>query len=151
MVSGDSGANAFDLARLERELPEMAKRHPEIAAIWMFGSAIRNALRFDSDVDVALLFEKGAVDRDRILATFAARLESLTTPYRVDAVDLAEQGVIFAHEVLCTGKLVFEADPDRRADFESTTCVRAFDFRPTHDLAVRGQREGLLRRLEQRR
>jgi hypothetical protein len=26
--------------------------------------------------------------------------------------------------------------------------VRAFDFKPTHDLAVRGQRDGILRRLD---
>jgi uncharacterized protein YutE (UPF0331/DUF86 family) len=46
-----------------------------------------------------------------------------------------------------TGRLVYEADADRRIDFESTTCVRAFDFLPTHELSVRGQREGLLRRM----
>jgi len=108
---------------------------------------VRGALRFDSDVDVAVLFANGATCRDGALAAFAARLEAFTSPYHVDAVDLGEQGVIFAHEVLCTGRLVFEADRERRVDFVSTTCVRAFDFRPTHELAVRGQREGLLRRL----
>jgi hypothetical protein len=49
--------------------------------------------------------------------------------------------------VLCNGSLAYEADRDRRVDFASETCVRAFDFRPTHELAVRGQKEGLLRRL----
>ncbi|HEX5053008.1 MAG TPA: nucleotidyltransferase domain-containing protein [Planctomycetota bacterium] len=151
MVSGKSGAPAIDLEAFARELPPVASRHPEIVAVWIFGSAVRGALRFDSDFDVAVLFAAGTQARDQVLAAFAARLEALTVPFPVDAVDLAEQGVIFAHEVLCTGRLVFEADRERRARFEATTCVRAFDFLPTHELAVRGQREGLLRRLEQRR
>lgn len=147
----DTSGTTIDLERVARELQPVARRHPEIVAVWIFGSAVRGALRFDSDVDVAVLFAKGTAARDQVLAAFAARLETVTTPYLVDAVDLAAQGVIFAHEVLCTGKLVFEADRERRADFESSTCVRAFDFLPTHELAVRGQREGLLRRLEQSR
>ena len=147
MVPVRSGTTAIDLERFARELQPVASRHAEIAAVWVFGSAVRGALRFDSDVDIAVLFAKGAAACDEVLAAFAARLEALTSPYPVDGVDLAEQGVIFAHGVLCTGKLVFEADRERRIDFESSTCVRAFDFGPTHELAVRGQREGLLRRL----
>lgn len=144
-------APAIDLERLGRELQSVASRDPAIVAVWIFGSAVRGVLRFDSDVDVAVLFAPGTAARDESLAAFAARLEAFTTPYPVDAVDIAEQGVIFAHEVLCSGKLVFEADRARRADFESRTCLLAFDFKPTHEMAVRGQREGLLRRLGQSR
>ncbi len=150
-MSGSSENTSIDLDRFARELQPIASNHPEIVAVWVFGSAVRGALRFDSDVDVAVLFAKGVATRNKVLAAFAARLEALTSPYPVDAVDLAEQGVIFAHQVLCTGRLVFEADRERRADVESSTCVRAFDFLPTHELAVRGQREGLLRRLGQAR
>ena len=150
-MSDKPGATAIDLDRFARELHHIARRQPEIVAVWIFGSAVRGTLRFDSDVDVAVLFAPGTVDRGQALAAFAARLEAFTSPYHVDAVDIAEQCVIFAHEVLCTGKLVFEGDRARRAAFESYTCVRAFDFIPTHEMAVRGQREGLLRRLGQSR
>jgi hypothetical protein len=85
-----------------------------------------------------------------ILAEVAARFEASTAPYPVDAVDLEAQSVIFAHRVLCEGRRVYEADRDRRVDFESRTAVWAFDSRPTHELAVRGQREGILRRLASR-
>jgi len=146
-----SDAAVFDIDRFAEDLRTLASKAPEVAAVWLFGSAVRGALRFDSDVDVAVLFRRGVEDRDRLLASFGARLEKFTTPYPVDAVDLAAQGVIFAHAVLTTGRRVYDADRDQRVDFESRTCVRAFDFRPTHDLAVRGQREGIQRRLRELR
>jgi predicted nucleotidyltransferase len=31
-------------------------RWPSVAAAWLFGSAVRGELRFDSDVDVGVLF-----------------------------------------------------------------------------------------------
>jgi predicted nucleotidyltransferase len=149
MASRRAEPARLDLEKFACELQPVVARHPEIAAVWIFGSALRGQLRFDSDVDVAVLFRKNtAVDRDLVLAELGARLEALASPYPVDAVDLGAQGVIFAHGVLCTGRRVYEADRDWRVDFESTTCVRAFDFKPTHDLAVRGQRDGILRRLD---
>jgi predicted nucleotidyltransferase len=150
VTTDDPDEPALDLERVIRELQPLATRHAGIAAVWIFGSAVRGELRFDSDVDIAVLFRPDATMRDTALAELSARLEAFTSPYPVDAVDLGEQGVIFAHEVLCTGKLAYVAHDDYRVQFESSTCVRAFDFRPTYELALRGQREGLLRRLEQR-
>ncbi len=149
LLSHDPGP--LDSGRLARDLKPIAQCYPEVAALWIFGSAARNELRSDSDVDVGVLFNRSANGKGRILAELGARLESLTAPYPVDAVDLEAQGVIFAHRALCDGRLIYEADTDRRVDFESTTCVRAFDFLPTHELSVRGQREGLLRRMDRER
>jgi uncharacterized protein len=142
---------SIDLDGLGRAIASMTNRYPQIAAVWVFGSAVRSALRFDSDIDVAVLFAIGASDRDTTLADFAARLETHTSPFPVDAVDLGNQGVMFAHEVLRTGRLVHEADRECRIDFEWKTAVRAFDFAPTHALAMRWQEQGLLRRLGERR
>ena len=146
-----SDTAVFDIDRFAGDLQALASKTPELSAVWIFGSAVRGALRFDSDVDVAVLFRRGVQDRDRLLASFGARLETFSAPYPIDAVDLEVQGVIFAHEVLSNGRRVHEADRDQRVDFESRTCVRAFDFRPTHDLAVRGQRQGIQRRIRELR
>jgi hypothetical protein len=53
----------------------------------------------------------------------------------VDIVLLESQGPIFCHKVLEEGKLIYEADAERRVDFVSETCVRYFDFLPTYELA----------------
>ena len=125
-------------------------RYPQIAAAWLFGSAGRGALRHDSDVDVGLLLrnkrDTGA-DHYLMLGDLAARLESATAPHPVDIVLLEPQGPIFCHEVLCDGRLLCEPGRERRIQFESETVSRALDFRPTYELALRGQAEGLRRRL----
>lgn len=144
----------LDLDELARGMQPILAEHPEVAAAWVFGSAARGELRFDSDVDVGILLrERGATvhAHDRLLAALAARFEALTSPYPVDVVLLEPQGPIFCHQVLLEGRLIYDADPERRVDFVSDTLVRAFDFRPTHELAVRGQAEGILRRLKERR
>lgn len=125
-------------------------RYPEIAAAWVFGSAARQELRADSDIDIGLLLRtKGetAEDHYEMLGDLAARLESVTAPHPIDVVLLEPQGPIFAHEALCDGKLICEPDPERRIQFEADTVARAIDFRPTYELALSGQAHGLRRRL----
>ncbi len=133
-----------------RGVQPILARQADLAAVWLFGSVIRGALRFDSDVDFAFLFRLGVASPQLRLASIGAQLETATAPFPVDAVDLGTQGVIFAHRVLCEGRLIHETDRERRIDFTWKTCVRAFDFQPTHDLAIRSQREGILRRLTRR-
>lgn len=55
---------------------------------------------------------------------------------------------MFCHEVLLTGLRIYEADPDRRVDFESETMVRAWDERHTREWANRVDFESLRERLK---
>jgi predicted nucleotidyltransferase len=144
----------IDLDELARGMQPILEEHPEVAAAWVFGSAVRGELRFDSDVDVGILLgERGATAHQhyRLLAALAARIEALTSPHPVDVVLLEPQGPIFCHQALLEGRLVYDADHERRVDFVSDTLVHTFDFRPTHELAVKGQGEGILRRLKEPR
>jgi predicted nucleotidyltransferase len=143
-----------DPAELARRMRPILAAWEPLAAAWLFGSASRGALRQDSDVDVGLLLRDpcaSAADHYLGLADLAARLESITAPRRVDLVLLEPQGPIFCHRALCEGRLICEPDRERRIAFEAQTVVRALDFLPTHELAVRGQAEGLLRRLRRGR
>lgn len=86
-----------------------------------------------------------------MLGALAARLETATAPHPVDVVLLEPQGPIFAHEALIDGRLIIENDRERRIEFEARTVSNAIDFRPTWELARRGQLEGLRRRLRELR
>jgi predicted nucleotidyltransferase len=118
-----------------------------VAAAWLFGSAARNVMRADSDVDVGIVFDAHLIPpmRSALLADLASRLESATVPHPVDIVALDEQGPVFVHHALRDGKRIVVNDEERRVDFESDALVRYFDFKPTWDLAAREQPEGMRR------
>lgn len=127
---------------------------PQVAAAWVFGSEARGQARPDSDLDIGLLFERRgdtALDHDREIRTIAARLEALAPGRPIDLVVLESQGPIFRHRVLVEGRLVYDADPERRIDFESESSVRYFDWRPTHEFADRHAVQGMRDWLEKRK
>jgi len=121
-----------------------------IAVAWLFGSAARDQMRADSDVDVAVLLARdlpGAA-RNTVLADIASRLESTTAPHPVDVVDLEAQGHVFVHRALQDGHRIVVHDEERRVDFESDALVRYLDFKPTWDLAANEQVGGMRRWLQ---
>ena len=61
--------------------------------------------------------KQAAVDHWEDLLTLAHRLESLWPDRRLDLVVLGHQGPLFCHQVLLEGRLLYDADPDRRVDF----------------------------------
>jgi uncharacterized protein len=129
-----------DVRSRDRAIAAVMASYPEVAASWLFGSEARGEARPDSDVDVALLLRergKTAADVYRLLGSIAADLEQVAPGRRIDLVLLDQQGPVFQHRVLLEGRLVYDADPDRRVDFESDSYVRYFDFLPTHRLAQR--------------
>lgn len=122
----------------------------DVAVGYVFGSVSRGQDRFDSDLDVGVVLQEGITLGGVDAAKLAAAISRQTGFESVDVVDLAAQGSIFAHDVLCDAALVYEADPSRRVDFESETFSRAFDFRPTYEIATSGKISALRRWLEER-
>jgi hypothetical protein len=140
-----------DAAGLDAGIAKVMQRVPDVVAAWVFGSEARGEARPDSDLDVGVLVRgrnPSALDWYARLATIAALLEELVPGRMVDVVLLEPQGPIFCHRVLSEGRLVYDADPKRRVDFESATYVRYFDFLPTWKLAQKHAAEGIRRRLE---
>ena len=127
------------MTQLEHDIARVMARFPEVAAAWLFGSQIRGEARPDSDVDVGLVLKHRKVSAREVLpllGKLAAELESVAPGHPIDLTLLEQQGPIFQHEVLRTGRLVWDADPERRVDFESDAYVRYFDFLPTHRIAT---------------
>lgn len=111
---------------------------PALAAAWVFGSMGRGDAREDSDLDVAILLkdrQATALTQRRALQDLAARLEQ-ASGRPVDLVVLGLHDPIIAHRVLREGRLVLDADPERRIDFTSDVLARYLDWAPFYHRAA---------------
>ncbi len=120
------------------ELRRTLRGDPLVAAAWLFGSASRDALREDSDVDVALILrnpEDSAASRRRELADLAARCEArLGRP--IDVVVLGLHDPVIAHRVLSEGTLLVDDDRARRVQFTTDVVARYLDWAPLYEAAA---------------
>jgi predicted nucleotidyltransferase len=115
-------------APLEQTIADTCRAHPDVAAVYLFGSVARGAARPDSDVDVAVLFTHAPPHRlNSPRFELAGELErALGAP--VDLVVLNDAPADLAVRVLRTGTLVLERDASSRIAFEVRTRNEAFDL-----------------------
>lgn len=118
---------------------------PEIAAAYAFGSRVSGRPLPFSDLDLAFVSRKDAgLAEDPLLAErLTARIAAeLRTSVEVDGHLAARLPLNVRGRVVTEGVLLYEADPERRVDFETSTRRLYFDFLP---FIERDAREALLR------
>jgi len=103
-----SGQHAVDPSSLELAV-ELLRGVPEICAAYLHGSAARDELRSDSDIDLALLLHPGVEFSPAIRLDLGARLESIFQR-PVDLGFLATCKLVFCKEVICSGRILFTRD-----------------------------------------
>ncbi len=104
---------------------------PGIAAVYLFGSVARGTARADSDVDVAVLYEKDPPPTlEGLPLDLEGDLERLLG-LAVDVVALNRAPVDLVHRVLRDGLLVVDADRQARILFEVKARNEYFDLLPT--------------------
>jgi predicted nucleotidyltransferase len=101
----------------DRRIAELLGRAvPELLAIYRFGSTARKAERPGSDVDIAVL----AATRLPAAGRHAAQ-EALAEALRrdVDLIDLLSVPTVLRMQVVSTGVLIADRDPQGRRSFET--------------------------------
>ena len=91
---------------------------PELVAVYRFGSSATGTQGPDSDIDLAVLSPGRLAPRARfdLQEDIAAALRR-----PVDLVDLRAASSVMAIQVVSTGELLFDADPEARGRFEDFT------------------------------
>ena len=130
------------LERIRKAVGRAVTGVPEIAAIYLYGSQVSGKALPISDVDLALVLSVDAIPDDPLLAErVAVRVaEELETSLEVDAHVVDSLPLAVLGRVVTTGILLFERDPSRRVEFETSTRRLYFDFLP---FLERDAREGL--------
>ena len=105
-------------------------RHPDVIAVYLFGSIARGDHTEASDIDVAVLLDR---DPPRTLAGLRFDLKAdlegrLGQP--VDLVVINHATADFVHHVLRDGRLLIDRDPSARATFEVRMRNIFFDLQP---------------------
>jgi predicted nucleotidyltransferase len=116
------------------KLKNLFKDYPYIASAYLFGSQASGKTKPMSDVDIAILLKEDAPKGRELIHEedyLAYKIAKALGVKEVDLIDLNSQGLIFKHNILRTGKLIYDADPRFRISFEMRVISEFCDFEPT--------------------
>ncbi|MBI4513706.1 MAG: nucleotidyltransferase domain-containing protein [Gemmatimonadetes bacterium] len=125
----------IDLERVRGALSRVLRDVAEVAAAYAYGSRVGGRALPLSDLDLAFVLAAGAARDDALFAErLAARLASeLGTAAEIDAHVAEDLPLPVRGRIVTQGVLVYERDPARRVEFETSTRRLYFDFLPFLD------------------
>lgn len=97
---------------------ERFAREPSLVAVWIFGSAVSDRLREDSDVDFALHYKPGTKLDWSAFGELAWDLEDVLGR-KADLGRLNSRNLIYAVQAFQTGRLLYAADEQAAMAFAS--------------------------------
>jgi predicted nucleotidyltransferase len=108
-------------ADIETVIIDVVAGEPRVLAAYLLGSFVRDSLRRDSDIDLALLLMPGqtmtAIERAELGASLAFRIGR-----DVDVGLISSHNLVYAHQVAFTGRRIFSRDVGR-TDHDMTTLL----------------------------
>ncbi len=132
------------------KLKAIFKDYPYIASVYLFGSHASGKVSPMSDLDIAILLKDDAPKGRELIHEedyLSYRIASALKVKEVDLTGLNRQRLIFVHNVLKTGRLIYDADPDFRIRFVARVISYYCDFEPTLRFMDNYYFEGYKRRL----
>lgn len=133
-----------------KKLEDIFKNYPFIASAYLFGSHALGKSGPMSDVDIAVLLKDEApIGRELIHEEdfLSYRIAKILGTKEVDLIGLNSQGLVFQHNVLRTGRLIYDADSAFRIKFETRVIANFCDFEPTLRFIEKYHHQGRIERL----
>lgn len=132
------------------KLKDILGDYSYIASAYLFGSHVSGKATSESDVHIAILLKENAPKGKELLHEedyLAYRAAMMLGVKEVDLIDLNSKGIVFQHNVLRTGVLIYDGDPAFRIKFETEVIIRFCDFEPTLRYIERLQLQSRIERL----
>ena len=120
-------------SKLRRDLPRILEHQP-VSLAYLFGSVTTGRMNPFSDVDIALLVDKGLspLEMLKLLLRIQLELADQCDISNADVRIINDAPLVFRGRVVCDGLLVYSRDEQERIEFEVATRLRYFDYQPVH-------------------
>lgn len=131
------------------EIGSIFENYDYIAAAYLFGSQVRGTNNILSDLDIAILLKENSPPgltllNEKLLLEY--KIQSHFKVNQVDLVELNSQGLVFQHNIIKRGELIYDNDSQFRKRFETKVILDYCDFQPTLRLIEKYHLQGRLRR-----
>lgn len=115
---------------VKEQIIQYFENKPEIAAVYLYGSQVKDYARENSDIDLAVLVNdrKSFSGFDIPQTRYTYDLEKLTGQ-KVEVQDLGLAPVDFAFKVISEGEILIGLDSKERVDFEEKILRVYFDMK----------------------
>jgi len=110
------------------ELTNIFCTFPEIIAVYMFGSYLKNK-ELARDMDLAVLLKHPADCEVEIYMDLYPRLAQVLSPLEPDLLFLHTASLPVRFEVIATGEVIYSSDDQLRTDFEYLLSGEYLDFK----------------------
>jgi predicted nucleotidyltransferase len=106
-----------------------------ILAVYLFGSAVEGITTVRSDIDIGIVFEspKNLKDTRSLYNTLYSKISKVFKPTfqrKLDIVFLQNASVTLQYNAITSGRLIYEKDPVKRANYEEKVVNQYMDFKP---------------------
>ncbi len=122
------------IEQIQHALPELNRRFPMIEVLYLFGSRASNKAKIKSDLDLALFIDQVNYTPDPLLDLKIGLFFEEKIGIKTDIVIMNKVSPIMQHEVLKTGKRLYEKDSQKRAYYELITFKSYEDTRYYQEL-----------------
>ena len=132
--------------RLQADIDKVAayfEKEPDIAALYLFGSASKDTLRSASDLDIAVMFEQYSAEREGMtFLKYIAEMEGLASR-KIDLVCFNTADPLLRHHILKHGKILIEGDSAIRVQLSVRTMIEYEDYKRQLDLSMKAMKHNL--------
>lgn len=115
------------------------KRQKEVAVLYIFGSLANGNKTGESDIDIAVLIDEARlkkVDFESLKKKYYAATPGFSLR-PVDIVILNTAPPFLKHQVLKTGKILFDRNKKERVRFTTMSITEYLDYKPIQDIYLK--------------
>lgn len=114
-------------------IAKVLEKEPEVLFAYLFGSFAKGTQTPESDIDIAIyLKDEGLLERDALYPErLSIRIEEAIDEKRTVEVRILNGSTLrFRSQVLRYGKLLHSKDERTRIEFETSSLMQYYDFKP---------------------